>query len=542
MKEYLRERIHAALTAAGVSVEPASIQLEAPNQPEHGDLATNVAMTLAKQEKKNPRQIATELVEHFQRDDEKIAAVEIAGPGFINFRFADGYVKDEAFRILKEAGNYGKTADSSGRVNVEWVSANPTGPLHAGHGRQVCIGATLCNLLEWTGWDVTREYYFNNAGNQMNNLAETVRERYLEALGDAPDEEKVHYVGDYVKEIGRGIVEEHGEAKRDAALDFFRGEGEKWCFAHITRTLDKLGVKHDVFFNEDALYKEGKIDAVLQQFKEKDLSYEQEGATWLRTTAFGTDKDRVIVKSTGEPTYRLPDIAYHIEKVQRGYDKIIDIFGADHMAAYPDVIAGVKALGHETGHIDVIIHQMVSFVNEGESVKMSKRSGNVYYLNDLIDDVGVDAVRYFFIMRGVNTHLEFDIKLAQEQSEKNPVYYLQYAHARIASILRFAADEGFSLTDEGSFSNLDHQSEIELMKKLLDFPGVLEMSARNYEIHHIGNYLNEVATAFHKFYHDCRVVTEDKELSRSRLQLCRAVQQVLRNGFAVLGISAPEKM
>ena len=544
MKQYLREQLRAVLESMGVSVTDEQIVFEKPNIAEHGDLATNVAMTLARELKKNPRQIAQEIVGGLQLDEKKIAAAEIAGPGFINFRFSDAYLYETLSDILTRGDAYGSTDEHRGKsVNVEWVSANPTGPLHAGHGRQVCIGATVCSLLERTGWTVTREYYFNNAGNQMQNLAITVRERYRGLQGEEINDENIHYAGEYINEIAESIAAEHGDAKKDAELDFFRTAGEQWCFARIRRTLDRLDVHHDVFFNEDSLYRDGKIDDVLSALREKGLAYDSDGAVWLKTTAFGTDKDRVIIKSSGEPTYRLPDIAYHREKILRGDDRIIDIFGADHIATIPDVLAAVRAMDLSTEHVDVIIHQMVSFVSNGEVVKMSKRSGNVYSLDDLIEDVGVDAVRYFFIMRGATSHLEFDIKLAQEQSESNPVYYLQYAHARIASILRFAESEGMpTAADSAQLSLLIHESEVALIKELQQFPDIISLSARTYETQHLCTYLHNVATAFHKFYHDCRVVTENRELSATRLALCHATRQVLANGFSVIGISAPEKM
>ncbi|PLX31626.1 MAG: arginine--tRNA ligase [Ignavibacteria bacterium] len=543
MKDYLKSRIEEALLTLGLDASSVDLQFEKPKIAEHGDLSTNIAMTLARVAKKNPRQIAQELVDALSLDPARISAVEIAGPGFINFRFSSQHIYDAVAGILNTGHDFGRSDIHAGKtVNVEWVSANPTGPLHAGHGRQVCIGATICALLEWTGWKVTREYYFNNAGNQMNNLAITVRERYRALFGEKEQEENIHYAGDYIHEVARGIADEHGDAKMDAELDFFRSAGEVWCFAAIKRTLEKLDVHHDVFFNEDSLYRDGKIDTVLSDLRAKDLAYDKEDAVWLRTTEFGADKDRVIVKSTGEPTYRLPDIAYHKDKVERGYDRVIDIFGADHIATIPDVLAAVRSFGLSTDHIDVIIHQMVSFVNEGEAVKMSKRSGNVYSLDDLVEDVGVDAVRYFFIMRGASSQLEFDIKLAQEQSENNPVYYLQYAHARIASILRFAESEGKRTDDAGDLSLLAHDSEIALIKELMLLPEIVQLAARTYDTQHLCTYLHNVATVFHKFYHDCRVVTEDAALSAARLALCRATRQVLANGFAIIGIAAPESM
>ena len=543
MKEYLRDQIAAVLARLGLDTEHIEIQFEKPKIADHGDVSTNIAMMMARAAKKNPRQIAQEIVDGLDLDTAKIAAVEIAGPGFINFRYAGEHLSDALSDLLQRGDEYGRSDEHHGRtVNVEWVSANPTGPLHAGHGRQVCIGATICSLLEWTGWTVTREYYFNNAGSQMNNLATSIRERYRGLLGEEVKDENILYAGEYIADIARDIFEEHGDARRDAPIDYFRKQGEERCFSMIRRTLDRLAVHHDVFYNEDSLYTEGKIDEVLAALRAKGVVYDKDDAVWLKTTEFGADKDRVIIKGSGEPTYRLPDIAYHREKVLRGFDRIIDIFGADHIATIPDVLAAVRTMDLPTDHIDVIIHQMVSFVNEGEAVKMSKRSGNVYYLDDLIEDVGVDAVRYFFIMRGANSQLEFDIKLAQEQSENNPVYYLQYAHARIASILRFAQSEGMSDFEQADLSLLTHESEIALVKELLRFPEWVSISARTCETQHLCTYLHNCATAFHKFYHDCRVITEDRALSAARMALCHATKQVLRNGFSIIGIHAPEKM
>ena len=543
MTEYLRAQVLQALVKIGLSVDAEEIQFEKPKVAEHGDISTNIAMTLARSAKKNPRQIATELQTALQLDPTRITAVEIAGPGFLNFRFADAFMYDVLAEILGAAAAYGRSAEHANEsVNVEWVSANPTGPLHAGHGRQVCIGEMICSLLEWTGWNVTREYYFNNAGQQMHNLALSIRERYLGFLGDDVNEENIQYVGEYISTIAELVFNEFGDAMRSAELDFFRKAGETWCFEAIQKTLGSLNVQHDVFFNEDTLYKDGKIDSVLAELRAQGLVYDSDGAVWLKTTEYGADKDRVIIKSSGEPTYRLPDIAYHREKVMRGYDKLVDIFGADHIATIPDVLASLRAMGQSTDHIDVIIHQMVSFVSEGEAVKMSKRSGNVYYLDDLINDVGKDAVRYFFVMRAAGTHLEFDIELAQEQSEKNPVYYVQYAHARIASIIRFAESEGLQDRENPNLAKLVHESEINLIKQLMEFPGTVQRCAVSYETQHLCTYLDGVAVAFHKFYHDCRVVTEDRELSAARLALCKATRQVLANGFSIIGITAPEKM
>lgn len=543
IKQRLAAGIRRILAADGIDCAEEAILFEKPKQAEHGDLSTNVAMVLARQRKRNPREIAQRIADGLAADPDIGASVSIAGPGFINILLS-GEHRTRGLESVLEAGEaYGSSLAHAGkRANVEWVSANPTGPLHAGHGRQVCLGATLCALLERVGWTVTREYYFNNAGNQMQQLARSVRARYLEVLGETPDPDEIQYAGEYIIAIARDIVAECGDARRDAPLDFFRERGETWCFASIRKTLERLDVRHDTFFNEDSLYRSGAIAALIDELKAKDLVYESDGALWLRTSQLGADKDRVVVKSTGEPTYRLPDIAYHRAKIGRNDDRIIDIFGADHIATIPDVLSTLRALGVRTDHVDVMIHQMVSFVNEGEKQRMSKREGNVYSLDDLIDDVGKDAVRYFFVMRSAGAHLDFDLQLAVEQNDTNPVYYLQYAHARIASILRFAAAEGLGDCSGPDLSALDHPSENTLITSLMEYPELVEHCAASYEPQQLCTYLQRVAAEFHRFYHDCRVVTDDRRRSLARLALCRAVKLVLNNGMEILGVTAPETM
>ncbi|MEW5799929.1 MAG: arginine--tRNA ligase [Bacteroidota bacterium] len=549
----MKDQLHKQLTSILSELKYPSVEIsfEKPKIESHGDLTTNVAMVLAKSVGKNPRQVAQAIIERLQIDKNAFSSVDIAGPGFINFKFSDGYVVESSKEILRSGDSFGKsTVGNNKKTNVEWVSANPTGPLHSGHGRQVILGKVISNLLEWTGFNVTREYYFNNAGNQMRNLAESIYARYRQELGDDYPFPEEGYRGDYIADIARQIVNEKGNSLRetDAERTLFKQYGETWCFNKIKETLSKLDVHHDVFYNEDALYSTGKIKEVIEEFKKKDLAYDSEGAVWFRATKFGADKDRVIVKSTGEPTYRLPDIAYHREKFRRGFELIVDIFGADHIATIPDVLNGVQALGYETKDVKVIIHQMVSFVNGDEVVKMSKRSANVYTLDELIDEVGVDAVSYFFVMRSVGTHLEFDIALAKEQSEKNPVYYLQYAHARIASILRFAEQEGFNNADYHSvlnstdFSVIQAKEEIDLLKKLLEFPEIVQSCALTFEPHRLTTYLREVAETFHRFYHEHRVINDDKKLMQARLTVCLMAKIVIANGCKILGVSCPEKM
>lgn len=549
----MKERLHQQLTAilAELQYPAVEITFDRPKVGAHGDLTTNVAMILAKSVGKNPRQVAQSIVDKLSKDDTLLDAVEIAGPGFINFRFSTRYVVDQAKEILRAHRSFGRSNAANGRkTNLEWVSANPTGLLHAGHGRQVLIGQVIGNLLEWTGHDVTREYYFNNAGNQMRTLAESIYARYRQELGDEYPSPEEGYKGEYILDIAKEIIAAKGDSLRetDAERSFFRKYGEEWCFAKIKETLARLAVKHDVFYNEDSLYTTGKIAEVIEEFKKRDLAYDSEGAVWFRATKFGADKDRVIVKSTGEPTYRLPDIAYHREKFRRGFDLIVDIFGADHIATIPDVLNGVNALGYDTKDVKVIIHQMVSFVNGDEVVKMSKRNAKTYTLDDLIDEVGVDAVAYFFVMRSVGTHLEFDIALAKEQSDKNPVYYLQYAHARIASILRHAATSGIAVDDTAAmlagtdFSLIKEKEEIDLLKKLLEFPELVKSCAFSFEPHRLTTYLREVAESFHRFYHEHRVINDDQALMQARLTVCLMTKIVIANGCTILSVSCPEKM
>jgi arginyl-tRNA synthetase len=552
MKEYLKQKINTALLKMGVI--NLDFIFERPKDEKFGDLSTNAAMLLAKLLKNNPRRIAEQIIFNLELPDPFIKEINIAGAGFINFFISENYYIEQLKYILSKDNDYGKSNIHKGKTaNIEWVSANPTGPLHAGHGRHIALGKAAANLLEWTGYKVTKEYYYNDAGKQMDNLAKSVYARYMRLFeAESPEPE---YMGEYVIEIAEQVKKKKGDSLLDTNdLTYFRKSGERWCFKSIKNTLARMGIKHDVFFTEQSLYKNGKIDMILAEFKNKGLSYEKDGAWWLRLSEFRDEtgkqlfeNDKVIVKNSGEPTYRLPDMAYHIDKLNRGYDSIIDIFGSDHSDTYKEVLAGVGALGYNTSKIKVIIHQMVTFVQEGKPVKMSKRSDNVYYLDDLLDDVGEDVAQFFFVMRSANTHLDFDIKLAKEQSEKNPVFYLQYAHARICGILRNAegalADYG-KINNEGlNYNLLKEPEEIELIKTLTYFPEAVEGAAFSYEPHKIITYLNELAENFHKFYHNHRVLNEEAvDLSYARLKLCEAVKTVLKNGFSIIGISAPERM
>lgn len=552
MKRYLNEKVSAALASLGY-LNAAKLTFETPRVRAHGDLTTNIAMLLTKSLGKNPRAIAQEIVSALKIEPEYVSGVDIAGPGFINFRFTERFFNHQIATIVAQGGSFGSSAiGGKKKTQVEFVSANPTGPLSVGHGRQAAIGDTIANLLEWTGHDVTREYYYNNAGRQMRILAESTYARYRQLFDSSlpfPDD---GYQGDYIKEIAQRLKGERGDAlcsiDKEKGIEQCKAFAEEALFVEIKAVLARMGVKFDVFYNEDSLYTSGKIQDVIEEFRKKGVAYDQDGAVWLKATALGLEQDRVIVKSTGEPTYRLPDIAYHREKFRRGFELVVDVFGADHIATYPDVLAGIRALGYDPEKVKVVIHQFVTLMRDGQQVKMSKRSANFVTLDELIDEVGSDAVRFFFLMRAVSSHLEFDLNLAKEQSEKNPVYYVQYAHARIASILRFAESEGLFPSGPAvearaiNYSLLVQPEEIALVKLLLGFPDAVESACGGYEPQRITTYLHDVATAFHKFYHEHRVVIPERDLSLARMSLCLAAKTVLANGCKILGISAPERM
>lgn len=520
------------------------IIIDIPKNPEHGDLSCNLAMQYAKQLGMNPRQLADKIIANLEYDHKFIERVDIAGPGFINIKFTPIFITSCFAQIANINEDYGKIIqESPKKINVEYVSANPTGLLHLGHGRNAVIGDTVANLYEWTGNEVTREYYFNNAGNQMNNLGKSIFARYMQIIKDPdypfPDD---GYHGLYITDIAQVLATELGEsltAGTEKDYEICRKRGEEWCFEQILNTLKRLKIKQDIFFNEDSLYTDGKIEEVVAEFKAKDLAYEKDGALWLKFTELGLENDRVIVKSSGEPTYRLPDIAYHREKFLRGYDLIVDVFGADHIATVPDVLAGVKALGFDNEKVKVLIHQFVTLTENGEQVKMSKRTGKSYTLDELLDEVGEDVVRFFFIMRGISTHLEFDLSLAKEQSEKNPVFYLQYAHARITSIIDKAEHEADKVIQ---YELLIHEAEQKLIKEILRFPEIVSAAASKFEPQLLAEYLREVSSAFHVFYHECRILNTENNIMNARMELAKMTKQVIKNGLKILGISAPDRM
>ena len=510
------------------------------NQEGFGDYSSNIALKLAKILKKTPIDIAKNIINH-PNVSANIFTLSASQPGFVNFHISNDYYLKILNQIINESENFGKKKKLNKSANVEFVSSNPTGPLTVGHGRQAILGDMVSNILTWNGYDVTREYYYNDAGKQMRVLAESCYAKYAKHIGKEVEMPENGYVGTYLDEIAEKIVNEHG---KDLESDnpIFRYFTEKEIFANIENTLKNLGIKFDVFTKEGAFYKNGAIDNVLRILKEKNLSYEKDGAVWFKTSGLNKEEDKVLVKSSGEPTYRLPDIAYHSDKVDRGFDLIVDIFGADHIDTYPDVILGLQCLDKKTEHIKVVIHQFVTIKKGGEIVKMSTRKANFITLDELKDELSSDIIRYFFIMRGANSHLDFDLDLAKDESEKNPVYYLQYANARISNLLK-RYDKDISTDSKIDYSLLKEQDEIALVKLLSEFPIKMEDVSHSLEPRKIATYLEEVAAAYHKFYGNHKVINpQNTDLSSARKKLCEATKIILTSGLSILGISAPERM
>jgi len=530
-----------------VSREAAAATLESPKDRDHGDLASNLAMILAKPEKKSPRAIAQILVDHIEDPQGWVESIEIAGPGFLNFR-----LKPELFRSLMvdlaadPALGVAKFGNAS-RVQVEFVSANPTGPLTVGHGRNAVLGDSIARVLEATGHDVHREYYFNNAGRQMKVLAASVRGRYLELVGEPADFPEDGYQGDYIREIAAALETEHGTDLIGHDGTAFRDAAEAAIFTEIRKTQERLGIRFDEFFNEDTLYTSGSIDRVLAELESRGLVDRREGAVWLLGEKVGLPKDRVLVKSSGEPAYRLPDIAYHENKLGRGFDAIVDVLGADHIAENQEVKAGLAGLGLPADRVRAVIYQFVTLTRHGEQVKMSTRRAEYVTLDDLIDEVGTDAVRFFFLSRKSDTHLEFDLELAKKRSTDNPVYYVQYAHARIANLFSQAGEKGVDLPEGiptlADLAPLVLREEQELITAAAAYAETMEIAARELEPHRLVFYLQDFAALLHRFYNQHRVLgDEDAPRRRARLFLLQLVQRVVADGLAVLGVTAPDRM
>lgn len=527
------------------------IALEPPKIKAFGDFTTNLAMVLASEVHKAPREVAEKIVAKLKTGDGLIEKAEVAGAGFINFTLKPDWLYD----ILRQIGSQGEKFGTSDvgkgtKVQVEFVSANPNGPITVAHGRGGTIGDVLASILQALNYDVTRESYINDAptSTQMQNFGKSVAARYMQVLGhDVPVPED-GYHGEYVIDIARDIVKEYGDKflsmPESERVPLFTKLAEEQMLKLQRSDLEKFGIKFDVWFSEAALHETSKVGKAIELLKERGYAHEEGGALWLKSTAFGDDKDRPLVRSNGQPTYIASDAAYHLDKFQRGFEKVIDVWGPDHHGYVARTKAAVAALGCDPGKLDIIIYQAVRLLSGGEIVMMAKRTGDVVLLSELVDEVGRDAARFFFLMRSSDTTLDFDLELAKQQSAENPVYYVQYAHARICSILRVAKESGISVPSAGDadLSLLNHDAEIDLIKKLAELPDLIAEAGASYEPHRLTRYAQDLAAVFHKFYTECRVVSEEKALTGARLVLVDSTRTVLANTLSLLGISAPERM
>jgi arginyl-tRNA synthetase len=554
VKETVSEMVRTAVTSWQKesslcldSIPP--VILEVPKLKEHGDFATNIAMLLSPLAKLPPRKIAEGISAEVKKHKKVIEKVEVAGPGFINILLGKKVWYDALREILQEGKDYGRLdLGRNKKVQIEYVSANPTGPLHIGHGRGAVIGDVLANLLKLAGYQVFREYYINDVGNQMTTLGRSVYLRYLELLGKSVDFPLNHYQGDYIREIAHEIKDgqngKYLDMPEEKAIPFFTSYASDYILKVIQKDLEDFGVVFDYWYSEKQVFEEGLVSKVLDELKVREYLYRKDGALWFQATRFGDEKDRVIIKADGAPTYFASDIAYHKQKYDRGFDLIIDIWGADHHGYIPRIKAVIQALGKDQESFKVLLVQLVNLLRDGKPVAMSTRSGEFTALREVIDEVGKDAARYLFLTRRSDSQLDFDLELAKRQNEENPVYYVQYAHARICSIIEFAQSKGMDLQadKESTLELLTLPEELTLIKKLSRFPDVIEGCVTSLEPHRITVYLGELVSDFHAYYNKYRVVIEDRELSRARLYLVSAVRQVLQNALHLLGVSAPEKM
>ena len=544
----LHEAIEAARTAGELQVENIpDAGIERPREKEHGDWATSIAMRLAKQAKMNPRAIAEIISAHIPVGD-FISSVEIAGPGFINMRLSNAALQGVLVDARGQGADFGKVDLGKGkRVQVEFVSANPTGPMHVGHGRWAALGNALCNLLEHAGWDVGREFYINDAGSQMENFAQSVDARYQQLCGVDAEIPENGYGGAYVTTIAQRILDAEGDSWMKASAEerssHFKELAYKMMLAHMRDVLASVGVEFDVWFSERSLYVKGDdgksaIDRILDELDSRGMLYGKEDAVWFKTSELGDDKDRVLVKSDGSYTYFLPDIAYHQDKFSRGFDRVIDIWGADHHGYIPRMQAAMATLGHK-GKLDVLLGQLVNLFDNGELVRMSKRTGEMITFEELIETVGADATKYLMLRTSSDQTLDFDIAEAKKQDSSNPVYYVQYAHARICSIIRRSGRE---INADADLSLLVHESELELMRKISELSEIVEVAARDLAPYRLTHYIEQLAATFHHFYTECQVLGDDEKLTDARLYLADATRSVLACALGILGVSAPERM
>jgi arginyl-tRNA synthetase len=537
LKQAIKEAVKKAFD---IELEENNIVIETPKVKDHGDFSTNVAMQLTRQLRQNPRMIAEKIVANIE--SENVEKMDIAGPGFINFILSKGRFTKVIEEVLSKRENFGQQPSNGIKVNLEYVSANPTGSLHLGHARGAAWGDSCARIMKKAGYDVTREYYVNDAGNQITNLALSLNARYRQAHGIETEIGQDGYLGEDVKQKAEQLAKDYPEKYLEPTeenLKFFRKEGIKFELDKIKADLDNYRVHFDVWSSEQTIRDSGDVDRALKVLDEKGYTYESEGALWFKTTELGDDKDRVLRKTDGSYTYLVPDIAYHNDKYKRGYDLLVDFLGADHHGYIPRLKASMQALGNDPDKLNVDIIQMVRLVSDGKEVKMSKRLGNATTINELCDSVGVDAARYFFVQRALDSHLDFDIELAKRQSNDNPVYYAQYAHARMCSIQKQAKD--IELAD--SFEDLTDKKEIELMKTLQEFNKVIIESAKTRQVHKVCHYIQTLASKFHSFYNACKVIDRDNmKLSSQRLALVKATQIVLANALETVGVEAVESM
>lgn len=552
MKKVVEELVYqAALKAMELGEIPKGelppILIEEPPQKDFGDFSCNLAMQAARTLKSNPRKIAEAIIQ--QIESPYIEKIEIAGPGFLNFYLTEGWLQKSLGQILEADGTWGeRKLETPPYIQVEFVSANPTGPLHVGHGRGAAVGSALASLLEAGGYRVQREYYINDAGNQIENLALSVNARYLEICGVETEFPEDGYHGQDIIETAQRIFDQDGkkflEMTDEDRVKEFRSFALKEKLAALKKDLADFGVTFDCWFSEQSLHDTGKLEEACDILRKSGDLYLHEGAWWLRSTKYGDDKDRVVIRDNGVPTYLASDIAYHKDKLERGFDTIINIWGADHHGYIPRMSAAIQALGYRADQLKVIVLQMVNLIQDGQPVKMSKRTGQGVTLSELIEEVGKDAARYFFIMRSCDSQLEFDLDLAKSHSNENPVYYIQYAHARISSIFRQCADAGIYMENEQEidYSLLKEESEKDLIRLMLRYPEEIATAADEQAVHRIARYIHELAGNFHSFYNQCRIIGVDKELQQARLRLVKAVQMTLKHGLNILGLDAPERM
>lgn len=537
LKQAIKEAVKKAFD---IELEENNIVIETPKVKDHGDFSTNIAMQLTRQLRQNPRMIAEKIVANIE--SENVEKMDIAGPGFINFMLSKGRFTKVIEEVLSKRENFGQQPSNGIKVNLEYVSANPTGSLHLGHARGAAWGDSCARIMKKAGYDVTREYYVNDAGNQITNLALSLNARYRQAHGIETEIGQDGYLGEDVKQKAEQLAKNYPEKYLEPTeenLKFFRKEGIKFELDKIKADLDNYRVHFDVWSSEQTIRDSGDVDRALKVLDEKGYTYESEGALWFKTTELGDDKDRVLRKTDGSYTYLVPDIAYHNDKYKRGYDLLVDFLGADHHGYIPRLKASMQALGNDPDKLNVDIIQMVRLVSDGKEVKMSKRLGNATTINELCDSVGVDAARYFFVQRALDSHLDFDIELAKRQSNDNPVYYAQYAHARMCSIQKQAKDIELAET----FEDLTDEKEIELMKTLQEFNKVIIESAKTRQVHKVCHYIQNLASKFHSFYNACKVIDRDNmKLSSQRLALVKATQIVLANALETIGVEAVESM